>query len=274
MAGDWLSRKLTALRQDAGLTQGEAAAALGLAGGAGQVRMSRIESGTFVPTEAEVRALAGAYRAAPAVTEVCLLWAERDTASSAISARKILTASAAHQKRVGKLAEASAEVLTWQPLIIPGLLQTPGYVRAVFADRHTGKALDDAVKARTAHAGILHTGRTFGFVIAEGALRWSAGPQVMAGQLEHLAELAGEHRIGVIPQAQTVSTFPVHGFDLYDRGQVLIGLRHAAVLVGDADGVAAYVAWWEQLEGLAVFADDARDVIERVAREYRAGGTG
>lgn len=265
--GDWLSRTLTDLRKDAGLSQTAAAEAAGISG---QVRLSRIESGTFPPTEDEVRRLCTAYRAPAAIRDNCLLWASRDTPAWSISARKILTGAGKHQAQLGQLEAASQEILIWQPLIIPGLLQIEGYARAVFSDRLSGSALDTAVTARLAQADILDSARTFGFIVPEGALRWNAGPDVMPEQLAHLAAVANHHRVGVIPQRQVVNTFPTHGFGLFNRRQVVVGLRHGAELVGDPEGVAEYVSWWDKLAALAVFGDEVRDVIATVAREYRA----
>jgi transcriptional regulator with XRE-family HTH domain len=272
--GDWLSRTLKDLRTAAGLSQMAVAEAAHLGPGAGQVRLSRIETGQFPPTEDEVRRLCRIYHAPDAVLENCLLWAERDTESRSISARKILSGAGQYQARLGKLAQASREILIWQPLLIPGLLQTEGYARAVFSDRSHGNAVDAAVAARMAQADILATDRTFGFVISEGALRWNAGPDVMRDQLAHLGEAAGRYRLGIIPQFRVVTTFPVHGFGLYDRRQVLVGLRHGSELVGDSAAVAEYVAWWQKLESLAVFGGEAQDVIATVARDYQAEGEG
>ena len=92
----------------------------------------------------------------------------------------------------------------------------------------------------------------------------------MRDQLAHLATAANQHTLGIIPQRRVVTTFPVHGFSLFDDRLVVAGMRHASVLVGDEASVAEYVAWFAKLEGLAVFGDEVRDVIAAVAREYRA----
>jgi len=274
--GDWLSRTLRELREAVGLSQTAAAATarLGATPAAGQVRLARIETGTFQPTTAEVERLCAAYRAPAAVLSLCLLWASRDTREGGVSSRVILASAGEHQSRLGAVEEASHRICVWQPLLIPGLLQTEGYVRAVFSDRLRGSALDTAVAARMGRAPILASDREFTFVISEGALRWSAGPEVMAEQLTALAAAATHQRIGIVPQAQSVDTFPTHGFGLFDDRLVLVGLRHAAVLVGDPESVAEYVAWFAKLEALAAFGEDARQVIKTIARDYQAKGGG
>jgi transcriptional regulator with XRE-family HTH domain len=271
---DWLSRTLTDLRKAAGLSQTSAALSAGFEPGAGQVRLSRIETGQFAPTEDEVLRLCDAYGASEAVRSLCLLWTARDTLDAAVSSRVILAGAAGHQRRLAAVEEASRDIRGWQPLLLPGLLQTPEYARAVFSDRLPAAEAEAAVAVRMARKSILDSGRSFTFVISEGALRWSAGPAVMRAQLGRLAEPDTRYRLGVIPQRQVVTTFPVHGFRLFDDRLVVIGKRHGAELIGDQATVRIYVEWFAQLEGLAVFGDEAREVIAAVAASYRAGGEG
>jgi transcriptional regulator with XRE-family HTH domain len=278
--GDWLSRTLRDLRREASLSQVAAAEAAGFGegpqrpGSAGQVRLLRIEKGQIRPTEDDVRRLCEVYGAPPALRSLCLLWAARDTRASAVSSRVILRGAGEYQTRLGAAEEASRAIRVWQPLIIPGLLQTEDYARAVFSDRLSGTDVEAVVTARRARAHILDSGRSFTFVISEGALRWNAGTDVMPGQLSHLASAAARHRIGIIPQRQVVTTFPVHGFSLFDDRLVVAGMRHASVLVGDAASVVEYAAWFTQREGLAAFGDEAGRVISAVAESYRAEGEG
>lgn len=278
---DWLSRTLTDLRTAAGLSQVAAATAAGFGegpqhpGSAGQVRLVRIERGQLRPTEDDVRRLCRVYRTSAALEAVCLLWVASDTRTSAVPARVILRDASKYQGQIGAIEDAAHVCRYWQPLLIPGLLQTRDYMRAVFSDRMSGAAVEAAVTARLARTSILDSGKPLTFIVSEGALRWNAGPAVMREQLAHLAAVANHHRVGVIPQRQTVTTFPVHGFGLFGLPSgplVTIGLRHATVLVGDEPSVAEYAEWFARLEGLAVFGDEVRDVIATAAREYRAEG--
>jgi transcriptional regulator with XRE-family HTH domain len=266
--GDWLSRTLRDLRKDAGLSQTAAVEAAGLQH---QVRLSRIETGRFVPSEDEVRRLCDAYHA-PARVRRELLRAARDMRAEIMSSRVILRQAGQVQARLGAIEEASAEIRVWQPLLIPGLLQVEGYARAVFSDRLSGEDADRAVASRLARSAVLGSPRKFVFVISEGALRWSAGPQVMAAQLKHLAAMAAQRQIGIIPQTVTVNTFPTHGFALFDDRLVVVGLRHATAFIADPADVAEYAKWFATLEALAVFGEEARQVIQAVAGSYPALG--
>jgi transcriptional regulator with XRE-family HTH domain len=99
-------------------------------------------------------------------------------------------------------AEAQAtEIRQYAPLLIPGLLQTPAYARAVFrAYRPTApdEAIEELVKARMERAHILQgpTSPLLWTVVDEATLRRvTGGRKVMAEALSHIANLARQHRV-------------------------------------------------------------------------------
>ena len=94
--------------------------------------------------------------------------------------------------------EARATVRRWyEPLVVPGLLQTEDYARAILSARPDGNLddLDEQVAARLARQAILdRTGAPqLWCILDEGVLhRAIGGSKVMRSQLYHLAEVA-EH---------------------------------------------------------------------------------
>jgi Domain of unknown function (DUF5753) len=94
--------------------------------------------------------------------------------------------------------EAQATVLRWyEPLVVPGLLQTEDYARAILSARPDGNLaeLEEQVAARMARQTILdRTGAPqLWCILDEGVLhRPIGGPKVMRSQLYRLAEVA-EH---------------------------------------------------------------------------------
>jgi transcriptional regulator with XRE-family HTH domain len=268
---DWLTVTLRQLRTDAGLSASAAARAIGIS----QPRISRIEGGKFVPKDSEIRALAKLYRA-PADTRTALLQAARDLRDETLPARVvILRGGWKLQARFGRIERASAEVCVYQPALIPGLLQIPDYARLVFADggEMTGEELDKAVAERVARADVLESDREFTLVVAEGALRWQAGsPEIMLRQLGRLTEVIATRpnvRFGVIPQSAPAEVFTTHGFSLYDRRTVIVGVRTGTSFISDPRDVAEYSKLFGDLEALAVFGERAVPVIRRVAEGYR-----
>lgn len=91
-------------------------------------------------------------------------------------------------------AEASA-IRTYEPQVIPGLLQTPDYAEALLrgGQAHEDDAIAARVDARMQRQQILHRHEppTFWAIIDEAALRRVVGsPEVMHAQFDHLARMA------------------------------------------------------------------------------------
>lgn len=272
MPDEGLAGTLRRLREESGLTGTQAAKVVGIS----QSRISRIEGGRFVPTDDEIRSLTKLYRA-PAQVRRDLLQAARDLREETVTARTVISrGSWKMQARFGRIEKMSAEVCVYQPALIPGLLQTADYARLVFADGGdiTDDELDKAVAERMSRGDVLASGREFTFIVAEGALRWQAGsPQVMIGQLDRLAEVIAARpnvRLGVIPQSRSAGVFTTHGFSLYDHRTVIVGVRTGTSFITDPQDVAEYSKLFGELADLAVFGQDAIQVIGQVSAGYRA----
>ena len=136
-------------------------------------------------------------------------------------------------------AERRAAVLRrWEPLLVPGLLQTPEYARALFrAWQTTGDEdeVENLVTARIDRQRIFDRPKppSFWAVIDEGVLRRRiGGAKVMQDQLVHLAEMTERPaiKVHVIPaevgaHVGLLGAFAIAGFD---------GRRSRSRLPGDA----------------------------------------
>ncbi|QHC25976.1 helix-turn-helix domain-containing protein [Streptomyces sp. GS7] len=95
----------------------------------------------------------------------------------------------------------AAEIREYAPQLIPGLLQTPSYARAVFrAYQPTARddAIDELVTTRMERTRLLDDPTTplFWAILDEAVVRRKVGSSsVMAAQLRHIASLAWRHRI-------------------------------------------------------------------------------
>jgi transcriptional regulator with XRE-family HTH domain len=268
---DWLSRTLRELREKTGMSGSEAARQVGLS----QSRMSRIEAGRFLPTEDEISKLADLYQA-PVRTRRRLLQVVKDLRAEDAPSRVVLQRGAWRmQQRIARIEENAHEISGFANNIVPGLVQTPEYARAVFADGGdlSPDDVERSVAGRVARSAVLEAGsREITLIMTEGALRWHAGsPQIMVEQLERLARLAvgGRVNLGVIPWTQPTGTFPLHGFTMYDRREVVIGTRSATAFISDARDVADYSALFDQLDALAVYEEAAAQIIAAIAADYR-----
>jgi transcriptional regulator with XRE-family HTH domain len=89
----------------------------------------------------------------------------------------------------------AAEIMIYEAQLVPDLLQTPGYARAVAeAGLVAGQQLEDTVAAKAARQDCtLTAGKQLVAILGEAALRQEVGgAEVMAGQIAHLAELSGD----------------------------------------------------------------------------------
>jgi transcriptional regulator with XRE-family HTH domain len=118
-------------------------------------------------------------------------------------------------------AEGEAHTLRiWQPLIIPGLLQTPEYARALFLAAGADDALaDELVALRLERQSIMDRDGPphIVTVLDEFALRRLVGsPAIMSEQLTHLADSAGRPNIcvGIVPASTGANAGLSGGFQL------------------------------------------------------------
>ena len=270
---DELSRLLRQLRKDAELSGVQA----GKLAGISQSKISRFEAGIYVPSLEEIKTLARIYDA-PGDTRRRLVELVADLQQETTPARVVLSRGAASfQARVGRIERASQQIRTFSPTVVPGLLQTETYARAIFAAGDLLGAsvgdVDAVVRERLNRQEVLEEpGRSLTLLMSEGALCWQAhSPEVMIEQLERLAQLTKSPlvRVGVIPWTVPVRVFPLHGFDLYDRRAVMVGTETATALMTEPADVQAYDRLFVELEKLAVFGGTAAGVFAGQAEEYR-----
>ncbi len=95
-------------------------------------------------------------------------------------------------------AERQASVIRWyEPLLIPGLVQTEEYARAVLSWGPLSGNVDDDVQARMERR-ILDDNPELWVLVAESAVRRRVGnAEIMRSQLKHLAELSRRPNITV-----------------------------------------------------------------------------
>jgi transcriptional regulator with XRE-family HTH domain len=266
--GDELSRTLRQLRQAANLS-GEAA---GKAAGFSQAKISRIETGVNVPTPEDVATLAEVYQA---VAEVRRRLGQLAEDMKAGTRRVVLNRGGTEfQARIARIEAASGHVRTFAPTSVPGLLQTADYARAVFnSGTLTAEEIDAAVAGRMRRQELLGAeGHRFTLLTTAGALGWCAGsPAVMAAQADRLAAPQSPNvRFGFIPWGTTATVFPMHTWDIYDWRGVIVGLVSSTALLTNPQDVAAYDEMFRRLEEMAVYDDEARAGLRRIADQYRA----
>ncbi|KUN96831.1 helix-turn-helix domain-containing protein [Streptomyces caeruleatus] len=208
-----LGAELRALRTGAGLTSGEAARLVGWH----QSKVSRIETGASGVKPADVRLLLDAYGVQDArLRELLLVLAGSDEGGGRHhwwhAYRGVLPPT--YRDFISLESQASA-MRTLETSVVPGLLQTPEYARAVTRAAVGGLAdesadaderLEALVAVRLARQDVLRAEPPLELsaVLDEAVLRREiGGPQVMARQLRRLVEAARlpQVRLQVLPFA-------------------------------------------------------------------------
>ncbi|KMS70055.1 XRE family transcriptional regulator [Streptomyces viridochromogenes] len=205
-----LGAELRALRTGAGLTSGEAARLVGWH----QSKVSRIETGASRVKPADVRLLLDAYGVQDArLRELLLVLAGSDEGGGRHhwwhAYRGVLPPT--YRDFISLESQASA-MRTLETSVVPGLLQTPEYARAVTRaavgglDDDADERLEALVAVRLARQDVLHADPplVLSAVLDEAVLRREiGGPEVMARQLRRLVEAAQlpQVRLQVLPFA-------------------------------------------------------------------------
>jgi hypothetical protein len=174
--------------------------------------------------------------------------------------------------------QQATTIRTYQPAVIPGLLQTAGYARAVLeANRFGLEDIADAVKSRVERQAILYDdGKSFRFVVTEAALRWRLCPvAVHLAQLDRIASLATlpNVSVGIIPWSAMVPVPVATMFVLFDDRLALVETMHSEQLLREGQQIGAYLDQFERLEALAQHDDEGRMILDRIASDLRGLGS-
>ncbi|MFE4457199.1 helix-turn-helix domain-containing protein [Nocardia tengchongensis] len=260
-----LGIRLRELRRDAGLT----GRALAKTANWPESKISKLEYGRQTPTEDDLRAWCEHTGSGDQLPD--LIATLRNIEAAYMEWRRALgIGTRRHQRRLDRVAQAASQLRWYEPVLIPGLLQTPGYVEAVLRRmiKFYGipNDLDEGVSARVERQQILHQGnRRFSFVIAEQALQTTVGDgSVMVGQLEHLLAVMSLPRlvIGIAPARFALDGPAINGFVMYDNRLVLVETVSAELSINQPREIALYGKLFAQLADQAAYGEPARQLIK------------
>jgi transcriptional regulator with XRE-family HTH domain len=175
---------------------------------------------------------------------------------------------------------AASEIMTYEAQLIPDLLQTDEYARAIAAAEPgyvTDQQREDAVAAKAVRRqAVLSASRRLSVVLGEGALhRVVGGAEVLAGQIRHLARLsedssaitlqvlpfsAGAH-IGAGSGSLAILRFP----DAPSLGVVYLEALSGGVYLESQSDVARYIRAFALLRAAALSAADSARLLRDLA---------
>ncbi|MFF4143605.1 helix-turn-helix domain-containing protein [Streptomyces sp. NPDC001698] len=268
-----LGAELRALRTGAGLTSGEAARLVGWH----QSKVSRIETGTSGVKPADVRSLLDAYAVHDAqLRELLLVLAGLDDSGDRHhwwhAYRGVLPPT--YRDFISLESQASG-MRTLETSVVPGLLQTPEYARAVTRAAVDGldeDRLDALVEVRLARQDVLRSRPPLELdaVLDEAVLRREVGgPEVMRRQLERLTEAARlpQVRLQVLPFAAgahigITGPFVIFSFsNAADLNVVVLDHLTSSLHLERKEDLEAYAEAFDTLRLHALSPEDSLDFI-------------
>ncbi|MEU5245416.1 helix-turn-helix transcriptional regulator [Streptomyces asoensis] len=262
--------QLAGIREDAGLSQEQAARSLGFS----PAKLSRIEAGKGrkPPVEADVRALLSLYGTEEHETSV-LIRLLRQAGEPGWWQRFDKRLMPEWFDRLVGLQEAATAIRTFEIQYVPGLLQTPAYARAVVErglPSATSREVERRVELRTRRTELLKrpdAPRLWAVLDESVLLRVLGGREVMREQLDHLVQMAGlpHVTVQVVPLDVTHASAPAipvtylrfAGADLPDV--VYLEQIRSATFLEDRDETEEYRVALDRL------ADEALDPRESLA---------
>ena len=196
-------------------------------------------------------------------------------AATEATAWRILKRSGVHkgQQAVRALEAQMSMLKLFQPALVPGLLQTPEYIRAVL-HRHdlTEDSLTRTMNGRLDRQAILYDNtKSMRFIITEPVLRWRiVPPPMMAAQLDRIVSISRLTHVDirVVPLEVQQHDIANHAFVIRDDRMVTIEMVHAEVIVTDPRDVGFYVDKFERFERVALSGSGMRRMVEAVRDDF------
>ncbi|WP_320780333.1 helix-turn-helix transcriptional regulator [Streptomyces sp. CRN 30] len=272
-----LGAELRALRTSAGITSGEAARLAGWH----QSKVSRIETGTSGAKPADVRLLLDVYGVADDQLRgvvLALAGSEDDGGRHHWwhAYRGVLPPD--YRDFISLESQASA-MRTLETTVVPGLLQTPEYARAVTRAAMDGlseERVDALVEVRLARQDVLRspTPLRLSAVLDEAVLRREVGgPGVMARQLQRLVDAARLPHVGlrVLPFAAgahigVTGPFVIFSFSsTSDLDVVVLDHLTSSLYLERKEDLEAYTEAFNALQVHALSPDDSLDFLAATA---------
>ncbi|MEU6311172.1 helix-turn-helix transcriptional regulator [Streptomyces sp. NPDC047014] len=268
MSGDQLGAALRALRQ----ASGKEAKAVARSAIMSTSKLSKIETAKVAPSVVDVERILTAIGVPDEVKEEHLEIAR--AAAKESTAWRLIHRMGVHraQQRTRALEAQTTLLRTFQPALIPGLLQTTEYMRAILTRHDLGEnVLSRTISARVERQQVLYdSAKELHFVITEPVLRWRiVSAARMAEQVDRLVSLSRLPHIDlrIVPLSERQQDIANHSFVIRDDRTVTVETVHAEIVVTDPRDVSLYVRKFEGFASGALSGDAMRAMLESIRDE-------
>ncbi|MCI2424018.1 helix-turn-helix domain-containing protein [Saccharopolyspora sp. K220] len=264
--------RLRRFREEADLTGRELASALGWP----HSKISKLETGKQTAEDQDVTQWLDALDAPESSVRHMLDELAELRISKAAWRAQLRAGHRARQQQSYDSEHAATRIRNVEFGVVPGLLQTADYARAVFRTQAELLQVPDtdieaSVRVRMQRQQVLYQGKDIEIIISQHALRHPvAAPEAMLGQLDRLVsalDIPGL-RFGVLPEFRRLPNITMNGFSMLDD---LVQVEHvsAELTIDDPDQVAIYHRLMDRLWHVACEGDEARTIVQQLAAEYR-----
>lgn len=271
-----LAAEMRRLRKESGRGREEAATA----GGIAPATLSRIEAGSHAPSPGAIALLCKFYGLAEEHTDLLVSLA-RESRKRGWWQKYGEGIPDWFEVYVGLEAEA-AEIRSYHPAVIDGLLQTEAYARAILtvdemvAENEGLRRIEVRIKRQELLVGPDRP--KLWTIIDEGTLRREVGgPTAMQEQLTHLlaASRLGGVMVQVVPYAAGAhpsmdGPFTILGFpDRRDPDVAYVQYRRGSIYLEEPIEVDDYAQVFDQLRAKALGFEESRALVARIIQEMK-----
>jgi len=169
----------------------------------------------------------------------------------------------------------SKEIRYFQPVAIPGLLQTENYAKLSFrilagrSEDEINKGVSERIHGRQSL--LKNESITFCFLIFQTALvNCLGGSETMYEQIQHLQQYIEKSNIQLhfISSTLVLPAIPITPFVVYDRRLVLIDLHDSIALIREENRINRYLETFVRFLENSISGDAARKFLTQVAMLY------
>lgn len=261
-----LGQRLRELRRQADQTGKELADSLSWQ----PSKVSKIENGKQTPSDDDITAWTRATNTEHE-TEGLLASLHTLEVQHAEWQRVLKAGMLGHQLELSEQDAKTKLYRSFEPAVVPGLLQTAEYARALFSRAVTVHRVPNdvnyAVAKRMQRQEMLYrTDKAFHFIVTEATLRYRlCSVEIMLGQLDRLVSLTSlrNMRLGVIGYETQYVVDPRHGFMIYNTDLVRVETYSAELNLRQPHEIELYTATFEKLAAVASYGGAARAIVNR-----------
>ncbi|MGW4224597.1 DUF5753 domain-containing protein [Streptomyces bauhiniae] len=236
-------------------------------------KLSKIENAKLAASAADVERILTAIGVSDEV-KAQYTEAARASATEATAWRLLRRVGMHTGQQAAKALEAQMSTLRlFQSALVPGLLQTPEYIRAVLQRHDLGEeTLNRTINGRLERQAVLYdNAKSLRFVITEPVLRWQiVSPQMMAAQLDRIVSVSRFPHVDlrVVPLQARQRDIANHAFVIRDDRIVTVEIVHAEVVVTDPRDVRLYIEKFDGFARVALSGDKMRGLVEGIRDDF------